>query len=141
MKPYTIKHHEGMLRSVSRDTTIEEIKELEILSKIEEALKETWTSGCGLAAVQVGHPLRFAWFHYSGEEFVLLNPEIIKHGRTKKTKREGCMSIPQRWVNVRRSYKITVRSAGVVYKFRGQAARIVQHEVDHMNGVLITDHE
>ena len=57
-----------------------------------------------------------------------------------KTLTEGCLSIPNTWVKVRRPYKIKYMNDGSgPYTAKGTKAQIIMHEVDHMNGKLITD--
>ncbi len=108
--------------------------------------------GVGLAGPQVGVMRRIIVVHvpegYQGEgepeiRMTLVNPEILKaHGREIDT--EGCLSIPG-WVgDVPRAQRITVRAMDldnrvIRFKAEGFLARVIQHEVDHLDGILFID--
>ena len=124
------------LTAISKDTTEEEVTRLGLVEKIKESYTKAWTKGCGLAAIQVGYPLRFAWFIFDGKEETLLNPKILT-GIGKTTMEEGCLSVPNRWEQVERYVEIEYESHGKKKRAKGFKARIIQHEIDHMNGVLI----
>ena len=90
------------------------------------------TGGLGLAAPQVGIDARFfvtAW----GEVFV--NPRIVC-GKVKCHRQEGCLSLPGVTRFKRRCRKIVLEDGRA---FEGQQAIVIQHETDHLNGILITD--
>jgi len=129
---------ERILRTISRPTTPQEVESLDLIRKLREALDTGWTGGTGLAAIQIGIPLRFAWFTFQGKEYTLVNPEITE-AFGGETQAEGCLSIPGKRVMVCRAYDIRYTSNGKPKRANGLMARIIQHEVDHMNGVLITD--
>lgn len=106
-------------------------------------------NGVGLAANQVGIPLRFFVFNPSGEkdqpeeEQVLINP-VIRNRKGSVMGEEGCLSLPGLYADVRRAEEIVVEG----FDLNGQPvratlvelpARIVQHEFDHVDGVLFVD--
>ena len=108
--------------------------------------------GVGLAAPQVGVLRRFIWVHVpenfhdeGGPEFsiALVNPEIVKaHGRILGY--EGCLSIPGWTGEVPRAEVVTVKGIGldnkpIRVKARGWGARVLQHEIDHLDGILFLD--
>lgn len=108
--------------------------------------------GVGLAAPQVNVPLRVIVVEFGDEEdesvpprlWAVVNPEIVRVSRETEMGTEGCLSIPGILGDVERAYAITVRGQNrhgqpVKYKLRGWVARIFQHEIDHLNGVLFTD--
>jgi peptide deformylase len=104
--------------------------------------------GVGLAANQVGVALRVAVVDV-GEEtpdpLVLINPVVTPRGDLVETAEEGCLSIPDIFAEVDRSVDITVEALdrdGKPYRMEisGYKARAVQHEVDHLDGVLFLDH-
>ena len=102
--------------------------------------------GVGLAANQVGLDLRIALVKEvpTDNVMVLVNPEIIKKGAVTSVKNEGCLSYPGKVVLVERSNKIMVKyqdlhGADLIANFSGYVARIIQHEVDHLNGITILD--
>ena len=132
------------LRKISKPTTPQEVRELELVRRLREANKTAWTKGCGLAAIQIGIPLRFAWFKWGEQSFVLANPEIVSFHGSFKAKEEGCLSIPHTWIRKKRWYKIKYTMDGFgekgrVYIAKNFKARIIQHEIDHMNGILNID--
>jgi peptide deformylase len=102
----------------------------------------------GLAAPQIGEPLRVAVVDCGAHPAVtarsgllaLVNPVIVEAAGSE-VGREGCQSIPQYLVDVRRSRRIVVRFdwAPRVAWCAGFEARAVQHEIDHLDGVLILD--
>lgn len=102
----------------------------------------------GLAAVQVGKPIR-AMVVTGGRPkspcFSLVNP-IVELSGDDKTENEACLSVPEKSVLVARKYQARVVYQDMhgntnVWTFFGRMARIVQHELDHLNGILIVDHE
>jgi peptide deformylase len=108
-------------------------------------------NGLGLAAPQVGKNIRVILVALQkgvklGEDYLVLtmiNPEILSFSEETDIAEEGCLSLPKLFLPVRRSVKIKVRfenDKGVdqVLVLEGINARIVQHEVDHLNGILIT---
>lgn len=111
--------------------------------------------GVGLAAPQVGLPLRIAVLEYQPDSAeaeiepvplqVLINPKIISATGGQESDDEGCLSLPGIEVPVSRHRKIKVKAldrTGQPIQFRaaGFHARIIAHEIDHLNGVLILDH-
>jgi len=104
--------------------------------------------GVGLAANQVGVALRVAVVDV-GEEtpdpLVLINPIVTPRGDVVETAEEGCLSIPDLFAEVERPLDITLEALdrdGKPYRMEisGYKARAVQHEVDHLDGVLFLDH-
>ncbi|MFP4372580.1 MAG: peptide deformylase [Halanaerobium sp.] len=100
--------------------------------------------GVGLAAPQVGILKRIAVVDIrEGNKIVLINPEIIKE-EGKTMREEGCLSIPGETGDVIRSEKIKVRSLDrkaneIEFEAEGLEARAIQHEIDHLNGILFID--
>lgn len=102
-------------------------------------------NGVGLAAPQVGVLRRIALVEVEdGEVFELINPEIIAREGVQN-ELEGCLSIPEQWGVTERPEKVTVRATnrrGEIYTATGEGllARAFCHEIDHLDGVLFTDH-
>jgi peptide deformylase len=100
--------------------------------------------GIGLAANQVGVPLQVAVIEIEGKVTELINPKIVRQsGHTVDW--EGCLSIPGFVAEVGRSEKVTVKARdrhGKEFRVRGQElfGRALQHEIDHLNGVLYIDY-
>ncbi len=108
--------------------------------------------GVGLAAPQVDVPLRVIVVEFGDEEdesvplklFTFVNPEITRFSKEQVTGTEGCLSIPDFVGDVDRSVSVVVkgmnrRGQPMRIKSSGWLARIFQHEVDHLNGVLFID--
>ena len=100
--------------------------------------------GVGLAANQVGRLKRILVAALEEEEFVLVNPVIEEGAGTIEKELEGCLSIPGIQVEVERPTAVTVSgqdASGSPLKIEasGLLARILQHEIDHLDGVLILD--
>jgi peptide deformylase len=101
--------------------------------------------GVGLAAPQVGVPIRLTVIELrdGSEPYVLINPEILKR-RGRRIVTEGCLSLPGWFGDVQRSESIVFRARdrrGREYKMSATdlLAQAVEHEVDHLNGILFTD--
>jgi peptide deformylase len=103
------------------------------------------TSGVGLAAPQVGISLRVIVIGMPEEEdFTLVNPEIVR--RTgERLVTEGCLSVPGYYGEIKRSQRVTVKGkdlGGKEVRIRAEEllAQALEHEIDHLNGVLYIDH-
>jgi peptide deformylase len=99
------------------------------------------SNGIGLAANQVGVPYRIFAMRGAPENFVCINPKIIMPGTEEVVLEEGCLSYPGLLVKIKRPQHIRVRfntpNGDVLTKqFTGMTARIFQHELDHLNGVV-----
>ena len=108
--------------------------------------------GVGLAAPQIGILQRLVVIEYGDDEdeeappklYAVVNPEITRMSNEKEMGVEGCLSIPGFVGDVERSTAIVVKGQNrngqnVKYKLDGWVARIFQHEIDHLEGVLFTD--
>lgn len=151
------------LRQISRPVEKADKKLLELIKELEQTLKaQNDPEGLGLAAPQIGEFRRvFIVLHPKTQKVeVFINPELVK---TKKTSHkspitnhqpefmEGCLSLPHYYGPVRRSESVTVKyvvpektATGYVLSanrqtFRGFLAHIIQHEVDHLNGIFFVD--
>jgi peptide deformylase len=127
---------------------------VEIDDRLRDAVKQMFAlmyeaKGIGLAANQVALPWRLFIINPSGdpeqadEEFVFLNPEILRRKGSEEGE-EGCLSLPDMYGPVRRSTSLSIEA----YDLEGRAfrmdledfpARVVQHEYDHIDGVLFID--
>jgi peptide deformylase len=103
--------------------------------------------GVGLAAPQVGVPLRVVVIAIPEEEEVitLINPEIVKRSG-ERTLTEGCLSVPGYWAEVTRSLSVTAKGRdlqGRQVRIKAEddlLAQALEHELDHIDGVLYIDH-
>lgn len=108
--------------------------------------------GIGLAAVQVGVLKRVlvadvSWrsAEEKGEQWVLINPEIIEPSKEINVYKEGCLSFPDQFSEVTRPKGVRVRyldldGASQEREFDGLLATCIQHEIDHLNGITFVDH-
>lgn len=144
------------LRQKTRPVTNLTDKSLQaLIDEMIETMREA--NGVGLAAPQIGRDLRMAVIETLPKEdeegnelpdsrdlFVIINPEIVWQSREVVTGIEGCLSIPGYLGEVERAESIRVRALdrnGKKLKLRlqGWTARIFQHEIDHLDGVLYID--
>ena len=122
----------------------------QLIDDMVETMREA--PGVGLAGPQVNQLLRVIVVEFGDEEdeeapptlYTLVNPEISKMSKETVMGTEGCLSIPELIGDVERSVSVTVKAQnrhGQVVKIKasGWLARIFQHEIDHINGVLFTD--
>jgi len=131
---------------------------LELVDKMWSTLGQA--GGVGLAAPQIGRSIRLAIVGFeptpeqkeknpkiqSVPRKVLINPKIVWSSKDMNTDREGCLSLPKVEVDVARHKKIHVvhldkKGKKQKTKARGYSARVIQHELDHLNGKLITDYK
>ena len=125
------------------------------IRRLAEDMYETMLDapGIGLAAPQVGVLLRLITVDVpddydedgsEGASLILLNPEIIKATGTVTEPPEGCLSIPN-WIgNVPRAQRVVVKARDLDFRevrirAEGMVARALQHEIDHLDGILFTD--
>src|SRR5919107_852914 len=106
--------------------------------------------GVGLAAIQVGVPRRIVTVDTAKKDDpkqpqTFINPEIVWSSDEKSTYEEGCLSIPEYYEEVERPTQVKVRFMGLDGRTQeidadGLLATVLQHEIDHTNGVLFIDH-
>ncbi len=149
-----VKIPDAILTRKARETEIDqETKEL-AKDLIETVNAQINPKGAGLAAPQIGVSKRVCVVKKFTPDpgnpeneletnFILINPEIISASETQDTGWEGCLSIPDTYGEVIRSKRIKVRSLDLnggefTLKADGFFARVVQHEIDHLNGILFT---
>lgn len=139
------------LRSVAKAVTNKDLADGSIHKlalDMVEAMEEK--NGLGLAAPQVGVNKRVIAVRVAtpkhGWVGVMINPVIVHSSEIKSILNEGCLSFPEKFVNVERASIITVRYWDIygqpkVGVFQDLAAKCIQHEVDHLNGKLMIDYE
>jgi peptide deformylase len=106
--------------------------------------------GVGLAAIQVGEPRRIITADTAKKDEekqpqVFINPEIVWSSEERNTYEEGCLSIPEYYEEVERPAQVKVKFTDLDGKAHeieanGLLATVLQHEIDHLNGVLFIDH-
>lgn len=104
--------------------------------------------GCvGIAAPQIGYEVRVAAIDLTGHKkappsvhgLTLLVDPVVESGSGSEVGREGCLSIPDFTANVRRFVDATVTTRDGALEFEGFEARLAQHEIDHLDGLLFLD--
>jgi len=144
-----------ILRTKSAPVAGEKIKTPEfqtLISDMLETMKKA--DGVGLAANQIGETLRVIIATLSpapplikgrlGGVQPLINPEIISHSLLKTDSEEGCLSVPGKWGFVRRFKSVKIKALDrngkeVRMNLKGLPAIVLQHEIDHLNGILFID--
>ncbi len=139
------------LRESSKPVGKIDKKVLSIVKDLKDTLSiQKDPEGVGLAACQIGKHLRIFVMLDAGELRAVINPEVInvslkKSGKLKKGEiMEGCLSLPYYYGPLKRPKKITIKYTNedgkeLVEDFVGFTAQIVQHEIDHLNGILFID--
>jgi peptide deformylase len=144
-----------VLRQPAREVDAAGLRSPEVRQLIDDMLETMQgANGAGLAAPQVFESLRILVAHRpvrkkEGEDevdtsVVLVNPRILKASREGYADWEGCLSIPGIWGMVPRHHSIVVEAwdrdaKRVTLKAEGYFARILQHEIDHLDGILFLD--
>jgi peptide deformylase len=142
-----------VLRQISRP--VEQVDD-ELRKLIDDMFDTMYAApGIGLAAVQVGVPKRLLVIDLQEPEEedgepvrdprVFINPEILETSGTTKPYQEGCLSVPDQYAEVLRPERIRARwldRDGAVHEewLDGLLAICLQHEIDHLNGILFIDH-
>jgi peptide deformylase len=137
-----------VLRQVSRPVERVDAE----LGRLADDMLETMydAPGIGLAAIQIGEPLRMLVIDLAKEDEpraprIFINPEIVARGDAASTYEEGCLSIPDYYAEVERPAEVTVRyldrdGSEQIVEADGLLATCLQHEIDHLDGVLFIDH-
>ncbi|SDE59593.1 peptide deformylase [Limimaricola pyoseonensis] len=141
------RHPDAVLRATARPVALFDAT----LSQLAADMIETMyhATGRGLAAPQVGLPLRLfvtdvRWREGDPEPKVFVNPELVSASDETVLREEGCLSIPDTPCRVRRPARVVLKwqdlqGAGHEAAFEGIEATCVQHELDHLDGVLCID--
>jgi len=123
----------------------EEITDVSLLRKLSVRMHELMRdhNGVGLAATQIGQPWRVIVWRVDEQDGTLANP-VLELGEERETATEGCLSVPGMAGDVERALR--VRATGldidckqVTIEGEGLLARVLQHETDHLDGVLFVD--
>ncbi|MGH8442028.1 MAG: peptide deformylase [Nevskiaceae bacterium] len=141
-----LQHPDSRLRQKARAV---ERFDAELQRLIEDMFKTMYAApGVGLAATQVGVPLRIAVLDCSREEgvrepLVLINPEILEAAEPQEVD-EGCLSVPGVSDTLKRSHRVKVRALDrkgrpFEVEAEGLLAQCIQHEIDHLDGKLYID--
>jgi len=117
------------------------------IHKLIENMKQVMhaSGGVGLAAPQIGVPLRVIVIGIpEQEDIALINPEVVRRKGERKVS-EGCLSVPGYFGEIKRAESVTVKGldpSGKEIRIKAEEllAQVLEHEIDHLNGVLYIDH-
>jgi peptide deformylase len=132
----------GVLRNKAKKVSRFDDSIRTLVKDMIETMREA--PGVGLAAPQIGVPLQVAVVEAEKDEVhVLVNPEIVKRDGEYQPD-EGCLSVPGYWAKVKRHERVTVKARderGKEIRLSGEGllAQALQHEIDHLNGMLYLD--
>ena len=132
---------DDVLRKKCRSVDVIDDRIITLLDDMEDTLY--FSQGVGLAAPQVGILKRIAVIDVGDGLIELINPEIIKTSGVQDGA-EGCLSVPGKFGNVERPFKVTVKATdrhGKEFEVTGEEllARALCHEIDHLDGVIFVD--
>ena len=139
-----IKKDDPVLRKRSRPVEQITPRILTLLDDMKDTLHKA--QGVGLAAPQVGVLRRVVLVEVEPDELIeLINPEIVYESEERQQELEGCLSVPGEWGITDRPMKVRVRAQnryGEWFEVEGEElkARAFCHELDHLDGILYTDH-
>ena len=138
-----VTYPDPVLRQMAEPVTEFDVSLKEFLNEMEVTMYEK--DGVGLAANQVGALRQVIVIDPGDGPIRLMNPEIIEKSEETDVLEEGCLSLPDIRVNVTRPVRVLVKGMNekgesVTYNAEGFAAKIFQHEIDHLHGRLIIDY-
>lgn len=136
-----VLYPDPVLREIASPVTVFDATLQTLVSDMFETMDDY--RGVGLAAPQVGVGLRVLVVGYKKHRFEIVNPELVA-ASGEAVDEEGCLSLPGVNVDVSRYVRVHVKGFSavgrpIVVREKGFVARIIQHELDHLNGVLIID--
>lgn len=134
-----------VLREAAKPVTVIDAKLRQLAADMVETMEDA--NGVGIAAPQVGKSVRMVIVDFNPEEGdpkVLINPVITKRSGKKELWQEGCLSFPGLHTRVKRNPAVVCEALNldgeiVEYRAEGLPARAVQHELDHLDGMLFVD--
>jgi peptide deformylase len=140
-----ITYPNNFLRQKSKNVDMAEIKQNEFQKFIQDLVKTMrMKDGIGLAAPQVSQSIRVIAVSTENGALILINPKIIGKSWRKNLAEEGCLSFPNIFGMVKRHNKIKVigydkNGKQIKLKCEGLFARVIQHEINHLDGILFID--
>lgn len=135
------------LNEVSEKIDLSRLKDKDFKILVEDMkLTMIKKDGVGLAAPQIGENIRMIVVNTKDGKLCMINPEISKKSWRKDTDEEGCLSLPGIFCNIRRSKNATCKYINpegkeIILEAKGFLARVIQHEIDHLDGILLLDRE
>ncbi|OGI26789.1 MAG: peptide deformylase [Candidatus Moranbacteria bacterium RIFOXYB1_FULL_43_19] len=138
-----LKYPDDFLRKKARE--VEDFKNPDLPRLVSDMVKTMEAEkGIGLAAPQVGSDLRICVVRVDDTVHTLINPKIKSSSRKKEIFEEGCLSFPGKFFPVERPIKVKIKARDlsgekIKIKANGLLARVLQHEIDHLDGILVID--
>ena len=131
-----------ILRQKSKEIPQFDQKLAELIKEMRKTMEDN--NGIGLAAIQVGIPQRVIVCEVNNKFYSFINPVLVKSSPATSIMEEGCLSLPGIFGEVERPEKVTIRAMNLKGKMRkikafGLLARVIQHEMDHLDGILFID--
>ena len=146
MKKQILKVPDNLLRQKSEEVVSFDKNLSQMVADLTETLiSQTDPVGLGLSAVQIGVLKRVFVARIRNRIRHFVNPKILKFSKEEITFLEGCFSVPEFYGHVIRPAEIDLEAQDKHGKktqgnYKGLPARIIQHEIDHLDGILFTDH-
>jgi len=116
------------------------------IKRLAQDLAETMVKrdGVGLAAQQVGELKRIIAVQTEESPIVFINPKIIKKSKETEVMEEGCLSFPNLYLKIKRPREVEIEALSIdgekkQIKAEGLLVRVLQHEIDHLDGILFID--
>lgn len=156
-----IKDHESLIREKSVDVefplkaeTLDVVEKMinyvDLSQSVELSRKYNLKPAIGISAIQIGIPKKMIYINNSKFTIFLINPKIIEHSSNKcyLVSGEGCLSV-DKIINDNKVYRYNkvkvkgfnyIENKDVIMEFEGFDAVVVQHEIDHLKGILFTDY-
>jgi peptide deformylase len=140
-----ITYPNPQLRQKSKNLKTDQISQKEFQNFLRDFVKTMQVKdGIGLAAPQVGQSIRVIAVSTKNGSLILINPKIISKSWRRNLAEEGCLSFPNIFGLVKRRNKIKVfgydkNGKQIKLKCEGLFARVIQHEIDHLDGILFID--
>jgi len=139
------KYNDPVLRKKSQEVEVIDDKIRQIIDDLKETMKKY--SGVGLAAPQAGISKRIIVInleHIKQGVFELVNPVIINKSKEKHIDEEGCLCFPDVFLKIKRPKEVEAKAKDrdnkeISIKAKGLLARVLQHEIDHLDGILFFD--
>ena len=138
-----VTYPDPLLRKKSRPVTGITPRILQLLDDMRDTLHNA--QGVGLAAVQVGVLRRIVIVETEpGQLYEMINPEILSKSKKTQINNEGCLSVPDKWGQTERAMTVKVRYTDrngkeQTLNAEGFLAQAIQHELDHLEGIIFTD--
>ncbi len=134
---------EPALRQKAKRVRVIDSSIKELIKKMRQIMH--YTGGVGLAAPQIGVPLRVIVIGLpEAEDIALINPQVVRR-KGERVVNEGCLSVPGYFGEIKRAESVTVKGLDptgkeIRIKATELLAEVLEHEIDHLNGVLYIDH-